>query len=333
MFEITAPWILLLLPLPFLVSFLFSEKTAHPSVALHVPFYERLKTLLEENTLRRGFFSPALWGLFFIWCFFVFAASGPVYEGNPIILKRTGRSILLTMDISGSMEIPDMTLEGQEVSRLDALQETATQFIEERPGDAIGLILFGTYAYLQTPLTYDHDTLISMLKDATVGLAGPQTAIGDALGLSIKQFMNAPKPHPIIILLTDGINNAGHVSALSAATMAKKHGIKIYTIGFGSDHAVVESLFGPQQINPSQDLDEPTLKKIAALTGGHYFRAKDTQSLEAVYDELNRLEPTTQDEGTFRPVTPLFMWPLGIGLLGTVLLLLWPLLKNRREVL
>jgi Ca-activated chloride channel family protein len=335
MFEITMPWLLLALPLPLVIWFFFPNKKQKQTRALPIPFYDRLQNLPQMQDLAKLPFSKSQWALFFIWCLLVFAASGPVLAGKPIPLKRVGRDIMLAIDISGSMQIPDMQIDGKQASRLDAIKKIAAPFIDQREGDRIGLILFGTHAYLQTPLTYDRATVHTLLEDASIGLAGPQTAIGDAIGLAIKRLIRDPKEHRILVLLTDGVNNAGLVTDLSAAQMAAKQGVKIYTIGFGSDRAVIQSFMGPQLINPSADLDEASLKKIATLTGGRYFRAKDTKALKDVYEELNRIEPISNDQGVFHPITPLFMWPLAFGFLCSVFLFATPLfqiIKNKRAL-
>ena len=154
-----------------------------------------------------------------------------------------------------------------------------------------------------------------MLDDASIGLAGQMTAIGDALGLSVKRLMQYPEKSRVLILLTDGSNNSGSVAPIDAATMAAKQHIKIYTIGFGSDKLAIPTVFGTRMINPSNDLDENTLKQIAKITGGKYFRAKNTSSLTKIYQLVNQLEPINADRKTFRPKHPLYPWPLSIALL------------------
>lgn len=328
MFEIANPWILLALPAPFIVYRFFSRRKIKSAAALRVPFYQDVTQIPQTAQTSSKNFFHGLWFLFLVWCLFVFAASGPQLVGKPMELKRSGRDIMLAIDISASMETPDMQINHQQVDRLAAIQSIARGFIKDREGDRLGLILFGTHAYLLTPMTYDHDTLTSMLNDASIGLAGPQTAIGDAIGLAIKRLIEYPKEDRILVLLTDGVNNAGQVSALSAANMAAKYHIKIYTIGFGAERAVVESFMGPQVVNPSADLDETTLKKIADITHGLYFRAKDTKALQKVYDTLNQVEPLAKNQGVYRPLTPLYPWPLGLGLLLSAGLFSWPLLRN-----
>ena len=208
-----------------------------------------------------------------------------------------------------------MMLNGRRVTRLQVVKKAADQFVEKRKGDRIGLILFGSRAYLQTPLTFDRQTVIDMLNDATIGLAGIETAIGDAIGLAIKRLREYPVESRVLILLTDGSNNAGSVKPIPAAKLAAKEKIRIYTIGLGAERMVVASIFGNQVVNPSQDLDESSLKEVAKLTGGLYFRARNTQELEKIYQSLDKLEPISEDTIVFRPKKPLYPWPLALMLL------------------
>jgi Ca-activated chloride channel family protein len=256
-----------------------------------------------------------------IWCLLVSSAARPQWVGDPIALPLTGRDILIAIDVSGSMETPDFNIKGQQVNRLDVVKTTAGEFIQRREGDNLGLILFGTQAYLQTPLTFDRATVKAMLDDATIGLAGKDTAIGDAIGLAVKRLRDNNIEHRILILLTDGANTSGEVDPLKAAELAASEGLKIYTIGIGADSMQVGAsfLFGPQTINPSRDLDEKTLKTIADSTGGKYFRARDTQGLEDIYSRLDELEPRESDSEFFRPTQSLFYWPLGLALLLSLL--------------
>ncbi len=170
--------------------------------------------------------------------------------GETIVLPQKGRDIMLAVDISGSMKMEDMSIKGQSVSRLAVVKMVGKEFINSRKGDRLGLILFGSRAYLQTPLTFDTKTVQHMLNDATIGLAGMQTAIGDAIGLAAKRLLDISQENRVLILLTDGGNNSGAVSPLSAAKLAAENNIRIYTIGFGADQLTVPTMFGRQTINP-----------------------------------------------------------------------------------
>jgi len=320
MFELAYPWLLLLLPLPWIIRRLIKPAAEIKSAALRIPFFQALQQVPGSNIGHEHFNSWRKWAIFLGWLLLLIAAAGPQWLGKPITLPQSGRNLMLAIDISGSMQIPDMKVDNQPTDRLSMVKSVANSFINKRKGDRLGLILFGSRAYLQTPLTFDRKTVEGMLDDATIGLAGQQTAVGDAIGIAIKRLMKEAKQHRILILLTDGANNSGTVTPLAAAEMAKKAGIKIYTIGIGSDKLAVSGLFGPQILNPSADLDENTLEKIANITGGQYFRAKNTASLAGIYQELNKLEPIISNDNIFRPIKPLYPWPLGFALLITLLL-------------
>jgi len=323
MFQLATPWLLLLIPLPFLVRWLLPAAQSRGTQALKVPFFNRIQTLQNSNTANQSkTFSARLLLPFTIWCLLSFALSGPQWLGKPLTFPQSGRDIMLALDLSGSMQTPDMELNGHYFDRLAVVKIAARKFIQARTGDRLGLILFGTQAYLQTPLTFDQKTVLEMLNDATIGLAGSQTAIGDAVGLALKQLGRAPGHSKVIILLTDGGNNAGTVSPLDAAAMAKKLGIKIYTIGIGAKRLVVQGLFGPQVIHPTNELDEETLKKMAKITGGLFFRADSGEELKQVYAEINKLVPIVSAKNIFRPIKPLYPWPLGLALILSLLMAL-----------
>ena len=331
MFVFTAPWILVFLPLPVLI-WLFLPATRRSSEGvLKAPFLIYMKEMLDTQTVSvKRHIRPYCLAAF-IWLLLVCAAAGPQWLGSPLSFPRHGRNIMLAVDISGSMQIPDMSIHGQSLSRLEAVQWIGKQFIEKRVGDRLGLILFGTKAYLQTPLTFDRNTVLYGLEDSSIGLAGELSAVGDAIALAVKHLKDFPDYNRVLILLTDGASNSGQFTPLEAANLAAHYRIKIYTIGFGSDNLMVPSVFGVRAVNPSADLDEPTLKFIASTTGGDYFRAKDTDSLNQIYDQINQLEPIAQGKIEYRPQKALYPWPLGLAFLIAFLLLLkrtLPLIKN-----
>lgn len=324
MFELVWPYALCLLPLPFLVIYVFPPCRNKSSRALKVPFYEELHPLVStvaSDSKQKWVF------LWLIWLLLVFALSGPQWVGEPQPVKQEGRNIMLALDLSGSMRMNDMKINNQTVTRLDVVKQTAREFIKKRLGDRIGLILFGTRAYLQTPLTFDRQTVLHMLNDATVGLAGQTTSIGDAIGLAIKRLQQTPKKSRVLILLTDGVNNSGVLTPKQAADIAKSHQVKIYTIGLGADKMIVQSIFGPQAYNPSLELDEKGLKEIAHLTGGEFFRAKDYKQLENIYQTINALEPVNADSKISRPRKDLYYIPVCFSLLVFFLLSFAPLLR------
>jgi Ca-activated chloride channel family protein len=248
-------------------------------------------------------------------------------------MPASGRDLLLAVDISGSMETPDMNWNGEAVNRLTTVKLVVGDFVKRRESDRLGLVLFGTNAYLQAPLTFDRNTVNRLLQEAQLGFAGEKTAIGDAIGLATKRLRQRPEGSRVLILLTDGANTAGKVAPLKAAQLATQSGIKIYTIGIGADQMTKPGLFGTnfgaRTINPSRDLDEATLQTIANESGGQYFRARSPEDLELIYQQLDSLEPIEQKAETFRPTKSLFYWPLGLALTLSMMLLLITLLPNQ----
>jgi Ca-activated chloride channel family protein len=245
------------------------------------------------------------------------------------------RDLLLAVDISGSMKTPDMVWRGQEINRLDTVKIVVGDFVVRRESDRLGLVLFGTNAYLQAPLTFDRNTVNRLLQEAQLGFAGEKTAIGDAIGLATKRLRQRPDNSRVLILLTDGANTAGQVTPLKAAQLAAQSGIKVYTIGVGADEmkqaGLFGSNFGSRTINPSRDLDEGTLRSIAEETGGEYFRARSPKDLEEIYTLMDTLEPIEQEAETFRPTQALFYWPLLWALGISLLLIITRLLPNRSQ--
>lgn len=319
MLQLAWPWVLAAVVLPVAAAWLVPAANGNAEAALRVPFFLRLAAWSDERSM-----DTRRWRIFIAviaWLLLVFAAARPQWVGDPVALRITGRDLMLAVDLSGSMKRRDMKLAGQWVSRLEIVKEVAGEFIERRDGDRIGLILFGTRAYLQAPLTFDRPTVRTLLKEAVIGLAGEQTAIGDAIGLGVKRLRERPASNRVLILLTDGANTAGEVNPMDAARFAAKLNLKIYTIGVGADVAMMRRQYGTMRINPSADLDEPTLAAIARTTGGRYFRARETSELVDIYRTLDALEPVIGDEEQFRPTIELFYWPLALALLLSVSLM------------
>jgi len=228
---------------------------------------------------------------------------------------------MLSVDISGSMEAQDMVVGNRQVSRIDVVKSVVSDFVERREGDRLGLILFAAHAYIQAPLTFDRETVGTLLAEAEICIIEESaTAIGDAIGLGVKHLLTRPENSRVLVLLTDGVNNAGSVSPIQAGELAQTSDIKIYTIGIGADQVVQRTFFGSRSLNPSAELDEETLTQIAESTGGRYFRAKDVNDLVDIYEELDRLEAIEQDNQTYRPTKILFYWPLGTALLISFIL-------------
>ncbi|MCZ7598080.1 MAG: VWA domain-containing protein [Gammaproteobacteria bacterium] len=189
------------------------------------------------------------------------------------------------------MDTRDLELDGRPADRLAVVKTLGADFLERRTGDRVGLILFGTRAYLQAPLTFDRATVATLLDEAVTGLAGERTAIGDAIALAIKRLREVEAEQRVLVLLTDGANTAGSVEPLEAARMAATAGLTIHTIGVGAERMVVDGLFGRREINPSAELDEALLRDVSSLTGGRYFRAASTAGLDDIYRLLDRMEP------------------------------------------
>jgi Ca-activated chloride channel family protein len=312
MFHLAWPWMALLVPLPWIM--LRVRRTAEPNgSALYLPFAASVAAPAAASTLSRS----ALALLAATWALLVLAAMRPQWLGQALPVPTSGRQIRLAIDCSGSMASEDM--EGGE-SRLQVVQQVAGRFIDQRRGDQIGLILFGTRPYLQAPLTTDVPTVHQFLDEAVVGVAGPQTAIGDAIGLAIKELRQrestggAAMHQSVLILLTDGGNDAGVMPPLQAAQLAAQAGLRIFTIGVGA--AEEQSLFGLSAGNT--DLDVDLLQKVASTTGGEYFRATDAQALSAVYRRIDQLEPVSGSKQWLRPAAEWFTWPLALALLLSV---------------
>ncbi len=328
MYEFLWWWLFILLPLPLLVRWWLKPVEREAGLALRVPFLDDFQqqggVLLSRSW--QGMLALVLATL--AWLMLVTAAARPVWIGEAMTLPVAGRDLMMAVDLSGSMQEQDFILNGQVVDRLIATKAVAGEFVRKRVGDRIGLVLFGDQAYLQAPLTFDRETVLQLLKESVIGLAGERTAIGDAIGLALKRLQNSPEKNRVLILMTDGANTAGSVSPLEAADMAASAGLKIYTVGIGSESDEMRDMFGFQLLNPNADLDEKTLKSIAEKTGGQYFRARDTEEFQRIYAELDRLEPVEKATEHWRPQQELFRWPL---LLAFVLALCAMLFKVDSE--
>lgn len=320
MFEFAMPWVFLLCPLPLLLW----RVQRHEGVALRFqPLFNIASTQQAPTRYQRSQWLPWLF-----WVCLLGAAAEPRWLGEPVSLPQQGRDLMLAVDLSGSMNINDMLVRDQAVNRLDAVKHVLTDFIAQRQGDRLGLILFADAAYQQTPLTFDLTTVQQMLDDAVLGLVGQRTAIGEAIGLAVKRFNAYQSSNKVLILLSDGANTAGNIQPREALALAKAAGVKIYTVGVGAEQLVQQGILGPQLVNPSSDLDEALLTELASETGGRYFRARDLQELSQIYQLLNQLEPIERDQLNYRPQQSLLHWPLAAALL-LVLLALW---QRRRYV-
>jgi Ca-activated chloride channel homolog len=309
------PWLALLTPLPW-IHYRLRSAVAAGGAALFLPFLGSIGSSASAAA-RAGKRAQILFAA--LWLLVILAAVRPQWLGEPLPVTTSGRKVLLAVDVSGSMATPDM---GGAETRLQVVQEVAGRFIDSRQGDQVGLILFGTQPYLQAPLTPDLTTVHRFLDEAIVGVAGSETAIGDAIGLAIKRLRasddGAPAPdaskQTVLILLTDGESNAGALPPIEAARLAAQAGLRIYTIGVG---AIPQGGFFASQGNT--DLDEDTLKDVAKATGGEYFRAADADTLQAVYRQIDKLEPAAGHDQWLRPTHEWFTVPLALALVLSVL--------------
>lgn len=321
MLEVSHVWAAALLPLPIAVMMFLRSQSAKQQ-ALQVPSLAQWQTQQDQQQLPKA--NRTQWlPLVLIWLALVFSISNPVWYGEPVEQTLEGRDILLAVDISGSMRLKDMTLQGRYVDRLTAAKSVISQFVAKRQGDRLGLILYGSNAYMHVPLTTDLKTLNTLLYESRIGFAGNETAIGDAIGLGLKRLHELKHDQRMMILLTDGNNSAGAMEPLEAANIAAEQGLKIYTIGVGSRQGL-RALFGG-----SSGVDESTLTQIAQLTGGQHFTATDTAELEQIYQYIDALEPTPDQAESIRPQRSLAWYgllaALGLSVLSYGLL---PLFKR-----
>lgn len=328
MIEFEWLWLLVLLPLPWLVKRFTAPATVQRQTAVNVPFMDELLAAGAVPTVNTPARSGRLWWLAMLaWALLVVAAAGPRWLGEPIPQQREGRELMLAIDLSNSMKERDFVFQGQRLNRLMASQLVASDFIQRREGDRIGLVLFADLAYLQAPLTWDRATVQQLLDEAQIGLAGANTAIGDAIGLTVKRLRDSDNPNKVMVLLTDGTNTAGALQPLQAAKLAADEGVKIYSIGIGRDRSQ-NGLFGGllrgQQI---PEIDEKTLTQVAQQTGGQYYRARDLSELVSIYDQLDELEPVSREQSYYRPQVSLYPWPLAAALM---ILAALALIKGRR---
>ena len=311
MLTFTYPWLFLLAPLPWLIRKILP---AHHELkaAVRVPFLQRLAKLagLEAKrgvaVAKRPVFQWLVLSL--AWLLVVAAIARPQWLEEPIIKELPMRDLLLAVDLSGSMEAQDFTdAGGKTVDRLTAVKQVLDTFLARRDGDRVGLILFGSAAFVQVPFTDDLDVVSELLDEAQIRMLGPRTMLGDAMGLAINLFERSEVDERVLIVLTDGNDTGSLVPPARAAEIARDNGVVVHTIAIGDPTASGE-----------QALDEKTLENIAETTGGGYFHANDTEELAAIYDHLDEINPRQVETQSYRPLTDLYYWPLA----GLVLLTL-----------
>lgn len=301
-------WLLALLPLPLLVWLVFPSYKEEQS-SVRIPFFRLITAATglkpaagaivpRTNWLQKAI-APLCWGLT------VVALARPVFIEPPIQRIQLARDLMLALDISQSMETPDfVSPEGKRITRIDAVKQVVDGFIERRTGDRIGLIVFGAAAYPQVPFTLDHATCRALLKETQAGMAGPQTMVGDAIGLAIKEFQNSEAQERVLILLTDGNDRGSRMPPAKAAEIAKDNRVKIHTIAIGNPKATGED-----------KVDVGLMRTISGTTGGQFFLGQDQQQLAEVYATLDRITPKNYKTQSYRPKRQLFMYPLAAGIL------------------
>ncbi len=316
------PWAWLVFPLPWLVRWALPPRRAQ-SDALKVPYGSAVQAIAAQGGRGlRGRGAALAWLVWFLLCA---AVARPQQFGDAVTPPVSGRDLMLAVDLSGSMTEPDMELGGTVVDRLTAAKAVLADFLDRRDGDRVGLLVFGQRAYAMTPLTRDLQTVREQLRDTVAGLAGRETAIGDAIALAVRRLRTQEDGQRVLILLTDGVNSAGVLTPQKAAELAKEERVRIHTIAFGSDGGM--SLFGiplPMPASSPEDIDEATLRDVAAQTGGRFYRARDTNELAGIYAELDRLEPVQQAGKAVRPRIERYQWPLAAALGFALLAFAWP---------
>jgi Ca-activated chloride channel family protein len=328
------PWLLLALPLPLIAARLLPPARDGGGAALRVPFEKDLAPVAAGGRRARRMrlaFLPLL-----AWVALVVAAARPLELGEVVQPPQSGRDLLLAVDLSGSMGERDMRLGGYTVDRLTAVKAVLRDFLERRVGDRVALLVFGQRAYSVTPLTLDLGSVRQQLDDSVVGLAGRETAIGDAIGLAVKRLRerdesesDSPRAERVVILLTDGVNTAGALAPLKAAQLAKDAGVRVHTIGFGGDGEVTQ-FFGMQLPGMGPQIDERTLAAVAEQTGGRYFRARNTSELAGIYAEIDRIEPVARAGEVQRP--RIERYPLPLAIAGALALLAFALRLRPKAV-
>jgi len=321
-FTFAWPWLWLILPLPLLIAWLPPVKTGEVA-ALRVPFFATMAAVAPAG--KAGANRGVTLLLVCVWILLVAAAARPQWLGEAVELPQSGRDLWLAVDISQSMQAQDMSAAGRPVNRLMAVQAILSEFIDRREGDRVGLILFGKMPYVQAPLTFDRATVKTLLNEAEVGMAGQYTAVGDAIGLGLKRLRESHGSYEngqqrVIVMLTDGADNASNIRPAKAAELAAQAGVRVHTIAFGADQR--QTGLGLFSATVRADMDEKTLKKIADTTGGRYFRATDAVELKNIYRVLDELEPTEGETRLYRPITSLAHGFLAVALFFSVLLVL-----------
>lgn len=333
MFSFQWPWMALLLPLP-LLAYLFWPRTR--SRAVETPEGEQVTLLHPDLALLAQIFPshrparPLVSRLYrtlqwLLWLLLVLALMGPQWLTPQRHLKTNGHDLLLTVDASHSMEALDFSVQGRQVSRMSVLKGVMGRFVSGRVDDRIGLIIFGSQAYVLAPLSPDRLAVQQILEGLVPGIAGPGTALGDAITLSVKKLRERPEGSRVMVLIADGDNTSGIVPPVEAARIARHEGARIYVIGVGSLERSIPIMEAGRIVHREDlSMDETVLRQIASITDGVYFRATDTQALETIYARIDALEKTEVETHTTWIPAPLYRWPLGAALLILLVLGMFP---------
>jgi Ca-activated chloride channel family protein len=307
MYELAYPWALSLLGLPLLMRLLPAYRETRDSV--RVPFFDKLVELSKQRPesgamiLRRDRIQRFLVG--FMWLCLVLAAARPEWVGAPVEQQKSGRDLMIAVDLSGSMETRDFVLpDGTTADRLQAVKQVLAELADQRASDRLGLIVFGSAAYLQTPFTDDHVVWAQLLAETEIGMAGQSTVFGDAIGLAIKLFKESDSDNRVLIILTDGNDTGSTVPPIDAAKVAASYGVRIYTIAIGDPASAGE-----------EALDTATLERVSEVTGGQQFEALDQQELQRAYQAIAELEPELYETISFRPRQSLHWLPVSVALI------------------
>ena len=320
-FQFEDPWLLLfMLMLPYMA---FKGKKKQQATIN----YSTIGTLQSIRTAQVDFLSalPLILRIFSV-MLLILALARPQEGHKSQEILSVGVDIMLALDTSGSMQALDFIKNEKRDTRLAMVKDVVSKFIENRPNDRIGMVVFGSEAYTQCPLTLDQGILQSFLSKLDIGMAGDSTAIGSAVGIAVKRLKDLESDSKVIILLTDARNNAGSLPPVQAAQTAKAFGIKIHTIGVGTHGKapfLVNSIFGQRYVYQEVDIDENTLKEISKLTGGQYFRATDLESLKSIYKQIDQMEKSevkVLDHSEYTELFHYFLIP-GILLLLTEIIL------------
>jgi Ca-activated chloride channel family protein len=307
-YKLEHPWLFSLLPLPLLVYWLLPAYKEEQD-SLRLTFFHYISSSLGLTPQPGAVVFRTNWLQKIVaplcWCLILLALARPQFIEPPIQKIQPGRDLMLALDISQSMETPDFrTSDGKRMRRVDAVKQVVGEFIRKRKNDRIGLIVFGQAAYPVTPFTLDHDACLKILGQIDAGMAGPQTMIGDAIGLAIKQFNNSEAKQRVLILLTDGNDTGSLMPPRKAAQIASQNGITIHVVGLGDPHATGED-----------KVDYNALNDIAKATGGQVFHGENRVELENAYATLDKITPQNFKTLSYQPRRELFMVPLGVAVL------------------